>query len=85
MLRMAVAITIRQIEIFQAVAREQNFTRAARRIHLSQPTMSEHVRELEEYLGTPLFDRRTRKTTLTEAGRVFERYANGIMSMIASA
>jgi DNA-binding transcriptional LysR family regulator len=78
-------MTLRQIEVFQAIARERSFTRAAERIHLSQPTMSEHVRELEEELGTPLFDRRARSTTLTEAGRVFERYASRITSMVADA
>jgi DNA-binding transcriptional LysR family regulator len=81
----AMTITIRQIEVFQAIAREQSFTRAAKRIHLSQPTMSEHVRQLEEDLGTPLFDRQGRTTSLTEAGRVFERYATRIMTMIADA
>src|SRR6266545_1294835 len=78
-------MTLRQIEVFQAIARERSFTRAAKRIHLSQPTMSEHVRELEEELGAPLFDRRARSTTLTEAGRVFDSYASRITSMVADA
>jgi DNA-binding transcriptional LysR family regulator len=78
-------MTLRQIEVFQAIARERSFTRAATRIHLSQPTMSQHVRELEEELGAPLFDRHARTTTLTEAGRVFEQYASRITSMVADA
>lgn len=64
-------MTLRQCEVFLAVARERSFSRAAERIHLSQPTLSEHVAELEKELGAPLFLRRGREVTLTEAGRVF--------------
>jgi len=65
-------MTNRQLEVFLAVARERSFSRAAQKIHLSQPTLSEHVRELEKELGRPLFVRRGRVIALTEAGRVFE-------------
>jgi DNA-binding transcriptional LysR family regulator len=78
-------MTLRQIEVFLAVAREGSFSLAARRIHLSQPTASEHMQELEEELGTALFARRGRAITLTEAGRVFETYAARIMADIANA
>jgi DNA-binding transcriptional LysR family regulator len=65
-------MTLRQLEVFLAVARERSFGGAARRIHLSQPTLSGHVHELERELGKPLFLRRGREVTLTEAGRVLE-------------
>jgi len=68
-------MTLRQLEVFLAVARERSFNGAARAIHLSQPTLSEHVRQLEDEVGARLFDRRGRAVTLTEAGRVFEPYA----------
>jgi DNA-binding transcriptional LysR family regulator len=68
-------MTFRQLEAFLAVVRERSFRRAAQRIHLSQPTLSGHVQELERELGKRLFVRRGREVTLTEAGRVFEPHA----------
>lgn len=73
-------MTLRQLEVFLAVAREKSFNRAAKKIHLSQPTLSEHVSELERELGKPLFFRRGRTVTLTEAGRVFEEHAGRVVS-----
>src|SRR5882672_9485275 len=68
-------MTLRQLQVFLAVVREKSFSRAAKSIHSSQPTMSEHVAELERELGKKLFFRRGREVTLTESGRVLERYA----------
>ncbi|MBI2206483.1 MAG: LysR family transcriptional regulator [Candidatus Rokubacteria bacterium] len=78
-------MTLRQLEVFMAVARERSFSLAARRIHLSQPTLSEHVHELERELDTPLFVRRGRTVTLTDAGRVFEPYAARIVTTVGDA
>jgi DNA-binding transcriptional LysR family regulator len=78
-------MTLRQFEVFLAVAHEKNFSRAAKRIHLSQPTLSEHIGELERELGKKLFFRRGREVTLTEAGRVFEPYADRIVSAVEGA
>jgi DNA-binding transcriptional LysR family regulator len=50
-------MTLRQLEVFVAVARERSFSRAARKIHLSQPTLSEHIRELEQGLGVYVLPR----------------------------
>jgi DNA-binding transcriptional LysR family regulator len=77
-------MTIRQLEVFLAVARAQSFSRAAERIHLSQPTMSEHTHELERELGVTLFARRNRAVTLTEAGRIFEDYATRVVATLAA-
>ena len=78
-------MTIRQLEVFLAVARERSFSLAAKRIHLSQPTLSEHVAELEKELGAKLFVRTGRGIGLTEAGRVLEAYAGRVVSTIGDA
>lgn len=78
-------MTLRQLEVFLAVARDKSFSLAAKRIHLSQPTASEHMQELEKELGAALFARRGRAIAMTEAGRVFEAYAARIISDVADA
>jgi DNA-binding transcriptional LysR family regulator len=78
-------MTLRQVEIFLAVARAKSFTRAAELLHLSQSTLSQHVRELEDELGVRLFDRLARAVTLTEAGRLLEDHAARLATTIASA
>src|SRR5438876_11319741 len=78
-------MTLRQFEVFLAVAGERSFSRAAKKIHSSQPTLSEHVSELERELGKKLFFRRGREVTLTEAGRVFEEYAARAISAVDGA
>src|SRR5262249_1660102 len=77
--------TMRQLEVFLAVARAGSFRRAADRVHLSQPALSQHVGELERGFGVRLFDRHGRTVTLTEAGRVLEEHAVRIFATLASA
>jgi DNA-binding transcriptional LysR family regulator len=80
-------MTLRQLEVFLAVAREKSFSLAAKKIHSSQPTLSEHISELEGELGKQLFFRRGRRriVTVTEAGRVFEQFAERAVSAVEGA
>ncbi len=66
---------LRQIQYFLAVARHQNFTRAAEQVHVSQPSLSVQISSLEDELGTKLFDRLGRKVVLTQAGELFHEHA----------
>ena len=78
-------MTLRQLESFLALAREGSFTLAAERLHLSQPTLTEHIQELEREIGKALFARRYRQVVLTEAGRVLEPYVSRVMTTLESA
>src|SRR2546423_4297473 len=62
-------MNIRQLECFVAVAEEGSFTRAARRIGITQPSLSQHIRALEEDVDGPVIERLPRGITLTPAGR----------------
>ncbi|CAI0925332.1 Cyn operon transcriptional activator [Serratia quinivorans] len=66
---------LRHIRYFLAVAEQGNFTRAAEVLHVSQPTLSQQIKQLEETLGTPLLDRSGRTVRLTDAGAAWMRYA----------
>lgn len=67
--------TLRQIECFQAVIELGNFSRAAERVKTTQANLSHTIRDLETVLDARLFDRTTRRVTLTEAGRAFAQGA----------
>ena len=72
---------LRVLEYFLAVAREQNFTRAAEFLHLTQPTLSRQLSELEAELGKVLFVRGKRRVTLTDDGVFLRRRAEEILSL----
>lgn len=66
---------LRHINYFLAVAEHRSFTRAAQALHVSQPALSQQIRQLEEHLGAALFDRSGRSIRLTDAGEVYLNYA----------
>lgn len=78
-------MNLREIECFIAVADELHFGRAADRLHLAQPTVSESVRRLERHIGGQLFDRSTRNVLLTELGAVFLKEARDAYAHVATA
>lgn len=78
-------VTLRQIEVFEAVARHLNFTRAAEELHLTQPAVSMQIKQLEESIGLPLFEQLGKKIHLTEAGQEMYTYSRSINQLIAEA
>lgn len=72
---------IRVLQYFMAVAKHENITKAAEELHLTQPTLSRQLTDLEEELGVQLLVRGKRKTQLTEAGLMFKTRAQEILSL----
>jgi DNA-binding transcriptional LysR family regulator len=73
---------LRVLEYFLAVAREENMTAAAQALHVSQPTLSRQMMDLEHELGKTLFTRTNRQTLLTEDGMLFRKRAEEIVSLV---
>ena len=72
----------RVLRYFLAVAREENITKAAEQLHITQPTLSRQLAQLEEELGVHLFERGTRRTTLTSVGQLLRRRAEEIVELM---
>lgn len=73
---------LRVLQYFLAVAREQNISAAAQSLHLTQPTLSRQLRELEEELGKQLMVRGNRKITLTQEGMLLRKRAEEILELV---
>jgi DNA-binding transcriptional LysR family regulator len=69
------------LQIFLAVAEERSFSRAAAKVHRTQPAVSQAVRRLEADLGEELFDRSSKSGTLTDAGRVLQNYGQRLVRL----
>ncbi|MGV3774085.1 MAG: LysR substrate-binding domain-containing protein [Verrucomicrobiales bacterium] len=70
---------LRHLRYFIAVAEKENVSRAASALHVSQPSLSRQIRDLEDHLGFPLFERTAKSISLTTAGKVFLREAKSVM------
>lgn len=75
---------IQWLKTFATSAQLENFRRAAEKLYLAQPTVTMHIKNLEEHLGILLFERKGRSVRLTEAGRRFLPYARQIISNFES-
>lgn len=73
---------LRVLNYFLSVAREQNFSAAAKSLHLSQPTLSRQIKDLEDELGKQLLIRGNRKVLLTEEGMLLRKRAEEILNLV---
>src|SRR5881628_1764855 len=76
---------LQTLKIFLAVAHERSFSRAAAKVHRTQPAVSHAVRRLEADLGEELFDRSSKSGTLTDAGKVLQNYGHRLVRLAEEA
>ena len=76
-------ITLRQLQVFESVARNLSYSRAAEALHLTQPAVSMQIKQLEENVSLPLFEQMGKRISLTEAGHELHRYSCVISQQLA--
>lgn len=76
------SVSFRQLQVFESIARTGSFTAAARELYLTQPTVSQQMKKLEEGIGVTLFDQVGRKVYLTEEGKALLESCQGIFQSI---
>lgn len=76
---------LRQLRYFMAVAEEKHFTRAAAKLYISQPALSQQMKLLEAELGAPLFDRSGRRVQMTPAGEILFHHARRVVQELDEA
>ena len=79
------SVSLRQLKAFSAVAQSGSFVDASRLLHVTPAAVSAHVRELEGVVGFRLFDRTTRKVSLSDAGRQYSHYAERVLADLRKA
>ncbi len=79
------AVTLHQLRLFNAVARHLSFAAAAREMHLTQPAVSMQIKELEQSIGLPLFDRAGKRVSLTTPGEYFLVHARRMLAVLKDA
>lgn len=77
-------ISLRQMQIFDAIVRLDGFTRAAEELFLSQPTVSMQIKKLEAGVGLPLFERIGKQIYLTDAGKIVQEHVSHILDSVAN-
>jgi DNA-binding transcriptional LysR family regulator len=75
-------MNIHQVHIFNIAAKTLSVTKTAKKMHLSQPSVSIQIKDLEDSLNVRLFERINRKITLTDAGKVFYTYSEKLLNLI---
>ena len=75
--------TLRQLKVFEAIARLKSFTRAAEELFLTQPSVSMQIKKLTDEIGLPLFEQIGKKIYLTDAGQELFQTCHGIFEHIA--
>lgn len=75
-------MNIHQVNIFSIAAKTLSITKTAKKMHLSQPSVSIQIKDLEDSLNVKLFERINRKITLTDAGKVFYSYSEKLLNLI---
>jgi len=75
-------VDLDQLRYFLRVAERQNFTRAAEDLAISQPALSRSIQKLEEELGQPVFERKTRSVALTDAGTLLQSRAQHVLRIL---
>jgi len=78
-------ITLRQLRIFDAVARHLSFTKASEELHLTQPAVSMQIKQLEQKVGVHLFEQVGKRIYLTKAGDELQRYGRSIAQLLTEA
>lgn len=73
---------IRVLRYFMEIAREENMTKAAEKLHISQPSLSKEIKKLEEELGHPLFIRTNKNMRLNDEGMLLRKRASDILAMV---
>jgi len=75
-------LTLRQLKVFESVARHLSYSRAADELHLTQPTVSMQIKHLKDNIGLPLFEQLGKRIYLTEAGRELYQYSRLISQQL---